>query len=857
MQRRPSTDQMRLWFSADTRTGLGVVCGPISGGLECLEFDDRAVYDQFKDAAQQTGLGDFVKQIEQGYCEDTPGGGVHWLYRCEVVAGNTKLARRPKTSGEKQSQGDRVKALIETRGQGGFVVVAPSGGLVHPSGQRYRLRSGAFESIVTIQPHERTALFTLAQSFDEIPRRDAQRPTTPSVPGGRPGDDYNERTTWAQVIEPHGWTPVHTRGVTTCWRRPGKTLGISATTNHADSDLLYVFSTSTPFESDRSYDKFSAFAILNHGGKFAAAASALAAKGYGKAATEPAVARTNVVPFRPASSTNPDRAPAHPDVETLLGQCDLATIPAPSSAANMANLEERLRRLRTALEGADALRIRVVRNVLVDMCQSAALPSPAALIDSALAPVTKTATIQHARDVELFADDDPWPNSVDGAVVLDDLGEAIRQHVVLPPGADIAVPLWCVHSHLMDCWDVSPFLLISSPVWRCGKSTLADFVAGFSRRALTSSNASDAALFRCIEKYSLTLVLDEADSWITMREELRGILNSGHKRSGAIVLRADGDTHEPRPFSTWAAKVVALIGRPPATIGDRSIVIQMRRKTKDEQVQRIRTKQLRALCEPLRRQCSRWADDHREALSTSEPLLPEVLSDRAQDNWESLIAIADELGGVWPEAARDAAKLLSTDAAQEESTGIDLLMDVKSTFDEVSPPDGWLSTKTILDALCDLEDRPWATWERQKKAMTPQALASQLKPFGPRPHNQRVGGSVRKGYYKADFLESWGRYASGDPNLSDQAATPLQVNKDGGKSENPVRYTLCDVADAHTAVSPINTGENATCSGVAARDRDRAVKPIVEATPHDGLLAAVAATDRPGTPSIRADEELL
>ena len=560
-------------------------------------------------------------------------------------------------------------------------------------------------------------------------------------------------------------------------------------------------------------------------------------------------------PDTPQSATTSKRNPA--DVETLLAHCDLATIPTPPSAANMSSLEERLRRLQTGLESADQLQVAIVRGVLLLKFRAASVPSPAALIDSAFAPLRKTATDQNKRDLELFPNDDPWPDPVDGSVLLDDLREVIRQHVVLPPGAEIAIALWCIHTHLMECWDVSPFLLISSPVWRCGKSTLADFVAGFSHRGLTSSNASDAAVYRCIDKFAPTLILDEADSWLKMREELRGILNSGHKRSGAKVLRADGDTHEPRIFSTWAPKVVALIGRPPATIGDRSIDIPMRRRTKQEPVKRLRERKLRALCEPLRRQAARWAVDHREALSKAEPALPDALTDRAQDNWEPLIAIADEVGGSWPQAARGAALLLSNGAAQQESTGIDLLMDIKSIFDEESPADDHLLTKTILDRLCELEDRPWATWGRQNKAMTPQALAIQLKPFGPKPSNKRVGGAVRKGYDKADFLESWERYAPVDPNPGDQAATSLQVNKNGGEPENPVRYTPPDVADAQTEVSPPDTGEDGECSGVAARKPGPGEKPVVGTTSQEDLFAAVPATGRPGTPSISADEEVL
>ena len=794
----------------------------MSGNVECFEFDDRAAYDAFRTAALGIGLGPLVDRLERGYCEDTPNGGIHWLYRCVEIGGNTKLAQRPTRPDEQKDEHDRIKVLIETRGEGGFVITAPSNGTVHPTGRAYALRSGGFASIDTITSDERRALFQLARSFDQMPRqqRRERREREPVADGDRPGDDFAARVSWAEILEPAGWRHLYDHGDTAYWQRPGKDgPGPSATVNHAGTDLFYVFSTSTPFDDECSVTKFGAYTVLNHGGDFSAAAKALAAQGYGKAlpGVQQDLAHTNVGPSGPSDRSEREPEAGPPDVETTLAQCNLADIPTPPSAANMAKLEDGLRRLRTVLEAADPLRIAAVRGALVVKCQVAKVPSSAALIDSALAPLKKTAAEQNQRDLELFPNDEPWPNAVDGVALLDDLRDVLRQHVVLPAGADTAIPLWCIHTHLMDCWDVSPFLLISSPVWRCGKSTLADFVAGFSHRQLISSNTSDAALYRCIEKFAPTLILDEADSWLKLREELRGILNSGHKRSGAKVLRAEGDTHEPRVFSTWAAKVLALIGRPPATIGDRSIDIPMRRKTKQERVKRIREKKLRALCEPRRRQCARWADDRREVLSTAEPVLPYALTDRAQDNWAALIAIADEVGGSWPRAARDAALLLSNSAAQEEPRGVDLLIDIKSIFDQESPPDDFLPTETILDTLCKLEDRPWGTWGRQDKPMKPQALASLLKPFGPKPCNKRVGGAVLKGYYKVDFLESWERYAPVPPDPGDQAATSLQPNEYGGKPQNPVRYTPPDVADAHTEVSPMNTGENGDCSGVAAR----------------------------------------
>lgn len=175
-----------------------------------------------------------------------------------------------------------MRTLIETRGEGGLVIVAPSDGGVHPSGKPYVLLAGGISSLPTLTAEERQLLFAAARSFDQttsglalnVERRHSRAALTQ---GERPGDRYNRRASWAEVLEPHGWKSLTTRDGESYWQRPGKQgSGVSATTNYQGSDLLYVFSTSTVFEAGRAYSKFAAYAILEHRGDFQAAARALA-----------------------------------------------------------------------------------------------------------------------------------------------------------------------------------------------------------------------------------------------------------------------------------------------------------------------------------------------------------------------------------------------------------------------------------------------------------------------------------------------------------------------------------------------------------------------------------------------------
>ena len=276
-QARADEDQVRRWY-ANGRAGLGAVTGRVSGNLECFEFDDARTYADLKALAVASGLGDPLARIEAGYLEQSPSGGIHWLYRCPEIAGNTKLANRPEGLDERGQT--KVKTLIETRGEGGFVVLAPSHGSVHPTGKPYVLLAGSFATIAAISPGERRALFDLARVFDAQPVVKAAKTATrqrqcTTGDGERPGDRFNAETDWIGLLEPRGWVQVYERGGVNYWRRPGKDHGISATTGFG-GDWLYVFSSSTKFETGRCYDRFGAFAVLEHGGDFAEATRAAA-----------------------------------------------------------------------------------------------------------------------------------------------------------------------------------------------------------------------------------------------------------------------------------------------------------------------------------------------------------------------------------------------------------------------------------------------------------------------------------------------------------------------------------------------------------------------------------------------------
>jgi hypothetical protein len=200
---------------------------------------------------------------------------------------------------------------------------------------------------------------------------------------------------------------------------------------------------------------------------------------------------------------------------------------------------------------------------------------------------------------------DPRPDPVDGAALLDELAQMICRHVVLDSvGAD-AVALWVLGTHTFDAWVIFPRLFVTAPEKQCGKTTLLDVLSRLVTRPLLASGITAAALFRTIEAARPTLLLDEADVYVRNNEDLRGVVNSGHRRDGKVI-RTVGDNHEPCAFSTWAPIALAAIGRLPGTIEDRSIVIRLRRRRSDEPVESLRLDRAGPL-DQLARKAARWA----------------------------------------------------------------------------------------------------------------------------------------------------------------------------------------------------------------------------------------------------------
>jgi putative DNA primase/helicase len=338
------------------------------------------------------------------------------------------------------------------------------------------------------------------------------------------------------------------------------------------------------------------------------------------------------------------------------------------------------------------------------------------------------------------------------ALLLDGLTAAFKRFNVLPNGAAEAMALWVLFDHSHDAARHSPILAVLSPEKRCGKTTLLDVLSRLTTRPLATSNITPAALYWIVHEVAPTLLIDEGDTFLSTHSSLRGILNSGHTRATAWVMRMDNGRL--RAFCMWSPKVIAIIGNLPDTVADRSIIIRLKRKRSDEMVERLGPNNEDDLRD-LRRRAGMFAAENLERLKVADPIIPPGLDDRAADNWRMLLAIADAAGGHWPGLARKVAVMLSGNARGDESPGVTMLGDIHKVRDKRRIDR--IRTTDLITALTAMEDRPWSEWN-EGGPITGSQLARLLKPFQIGPTTIRIGTETAKGYWFSDFDDAFARY---------------------------------------------------------------------------------------------------
>ena len=379
------------------------------------------------------------------------------------------------------------------------------------------------------------------------------------------------------------------------------------------------------------------------------------------------------------------------------------------------------------------------------------------------------------------------------ATLLDDVSTFIRCFVVLDDVQADAVTLWAAHTHAFDAFGCTPYLAITSAEKRSGKTRLLEVLELLVREPLQTANISDAALFRVVGERAPTLLMDEVDAIFKSREreELRGLLNAGYRR-GAVAHRMGGANNRTlETFPVFCPKSFAGIGDClPDTIVDRAIPIRLKRRTREEQVERFRLRDAEPEGHTLRDGLADWLEPQRDYLATLRPSLPDELDDRAQDVWEPLLAIADLTEPNWSERARRAALALSSgEEREDESLTATLLRDIYAVF-SANGSEGRLQTADLLAGLHAIEESPWGDW--YGKPLSAHGLARLLKPYRIKTQSVWSEGKTARGYKVEQFADAFARVLGVRTVRSVRSESPSQAAPNAPNAPNAYRREHVD-----------------------------------------------------------------
>jgi hypothetical protein len=324
-----------------------------------------------------------------------------------------------------------------------------------------------------------------------------------------------------------------------------------------------------------------------------------------------------------------------------------------------------------------------------------------------------------------------------GAVLINDLIADLTKYVVVDPDEAVMAVHWVIHTYLLDHTYITPRLGIIAPDMRCGKTTFVEWLSSVVQRPKPTENVTGPAVFRKIKESRPTWLIDEFDTFLPKDDALRGILNSGHRR-GVSAGRVQGS------FSTFSAVAIAGIGTLPLTLHDRALCVHLQRRRRDEQITPLH---LDRIDDGLARRCARWAKDNEAAFAIADPAMPYEIYNRVGDNWHPLLAIADLVGGEWPERPRRIAVNIALLAEGENlSEGEQLLMAIREVFVGVK----WLTPRGLVREL-----------NKHECYITEKALADKLARYRIKSKQQRWPDSnmeVQRRYLAQDFADAFSRY---------------------------------------------------------------------------------------------------
>jgi hypothetical protein len=377
----------------------------------------------------------------------------------------------------------------------------------------------------------------------------------------------------------------------------------------------------------------------------------------------------------------------------------------------------------------------------------------------------------------------PGEGHQDGEALLRSVESFISKFVILPEGALLPLAVWAVATHLFSVFDAFPYVAITSPARRCGKTRLLEVLGLLCARPERTSNISEAALFRLIEKERPTLLLDEMEQLREKSERaqiLRNLLNAGNRRDAVAIRCAEGGAQIER-HKVFCPKALATIGSLPDTISDRAISILMQRKTPDERTERFLFQRAKPEAWKIRKAIAAWAEENAATVAAAYENAPDLdfLEDRDSESWTPLFAVLAVAAPTRVAEMKLCSQILCGQKhdAMEESLAVRAILDAASVLRH---DEQYITSAELVDRMRAIEESPWGGHDFDARR-----LARLLRPFGIRSKVFRSGDATPRGYEATRIREYAYRYKA------HASATSATSNKNKDLRVNNV----ADVAD--------------------------------------------------------------
>ncbi len=392
---------------------------------------------------------------------------------------------------------------------------------------------------------------------------------------------------------------------------------------------------------------------------------------------------------------------------------------------------------------------------------------PVPLVQMAARSTVEIMNLSSARRTET-------PTSEDGARLLERLQDFYKRHFILEPGLPLLLSIWNFHTFMYEEFSHTPYLDINSPVKGCAKTTLCAAISQVSKNGMLVVNPTGPSIFRTIEEYHPTLIIDEAA--LHRDNSLLTIANAGFSRLSGVIPRVFQD--RVRKYTVYCPKVFASLSLLPETVIDRAIRIPMkglRREDKDKIVPFAQN----SVPEDLASSIAAWVDVHKdEIVRHYDGCRLDFVHSRQEDVWRPLFSIIHVLNQKLEHELRTIAiRLTAQKKESEEDRLIKLLQDVGTVF---RTKGNRLSTVDLLSGLAAIPESPWGNLNAFQ-------LAGQLRRVEIKPKQLWIGGSNVRGYAVEDFSDAFARYIPDseshiEPVSEDSPATTNRLPEQPGET---------------------------------------------------------------------------